>query len=82
MLPLLCRTVSVLTVLYCNTNAGVNSFSALTSIFHSTHLLEEIIRLTFKTKRTEVLSDLREGRRKESVGMCLVLKSKKKKSIT
>lgn len=43
-----------------NTKAGVNKLSALTSIFQWAHLLEEITRDTLKTKRTEVITDLRE----------------------
>lgn len=74
MLLILSYTVSVLN---CKGKAGVDSFSALTSIFQSTQFLEEITRLTLETKRTGVITDLRkvsEGRVK--IQECLLSESK------
>lgn len=51
---LLCGT---LTVLFCKTKSGVVSFSALTSICQSAHLLNEITRLTLETERPEVIKN-------------------------
>lgn len=51
---LLCGT---LTVLFCKTKSGVVSFSALTSICQSAHLLNEITRFTLETERPEVIKN-------------------------
>lgn len=53
------------------------------SIFHSTHFLEEITRLTLETKRTEFITDLGESRKeRKNVGMCLLSKKKRRNKTT
>lgn len=61
----------------------MNSLSALTSIFYSTHLLEEITRLTLETKRAEVIREMRDEKRverRDKVLVCVCLSKGQKKS--